>query len=137
MKTSQLELIAVCFETHTKYINTLCAQNVELLGAFANLRNETISFVVSVCQSLRPHGSARLLQDGFLCYLIFEYFSTVCGENYCFKKLTRISWHFTLRRIHTKITFLSFLLRMRGVFVEKTKHTLFSIKFFFYFPFVI
>jgi len=25
------EIIAVCFEIHTKHINTLCRQNVELL----------------------------------------------------------------------------------------------------------
>jgi len=25
------EIISVCFETHTKHINTLCGQNVELL----------------------------------------------------------------------------------------------------------
>jgi len=35
MKTAQLmlykEIIAVCSETHTKHINTLCGQNVELL----------------------------------------------------------------------------------------------------------
>ena len=35
IKTSQLmlyrEIIAVCSEIHTKYINTLCGQNVELL----------------------------------------------------------------------------------------------------------
>ena len=26
------ELIAVCFQIHTKHINTLCGQNVELLN---------------------------------------------------------------------------------------------------------
>jgi hypothetical protein len=26
------EIIAVCSETHTKHINTLCGQNVELLN---------------------------------------------------------------------------------------------------------
>jgi hypothetical protein len=35
LKTSQLmqyaEIIAVCSEIHTKHINTLCWQNVELL----------------------------------------------------------------------------------------------------------
>jgi len=35
MKTSQLivyrEIIAVCSQIHTKHINTLCGQNVELL----------------------------------------------------------------------------------------------------------
>jgi hypothetical protein len=37
IKTSQLmlyrEIIAVCSQIHTKHINTLCAQNVELLNA--------------------------------------------------------------------------------------------------------
>ena len=46
MKTSQLmlyrEIIAVCSEIHTKHINTLCWQNVELLnvkpgGTYSNL----------------------------------------------------------------------------------------------------
>jgi len=36
MKTSQLmlyrEIIAVCSQIHTKHINTLCGQNVELLN---------------------------------------------------------------------------------------------------------
>jgi len=35
IKTSQLmlysEIIAVCYEIHTKHINTVCGQNVELL----------------------------------------------------------------------------------------------------------
>ena len=36
IKTSQLmlyrEIVAVCSEIHTKHINTLCGQNVELLN---------------------------------------------------------------------------------------------------------
>ena len=36
IKTSQLrsyrEIMAVCFEIHTKHINTVCGQNVELLN---------------------------------------------------------------------------------------------------------
>ena len=36
IKTSQLllckEIIAVCSEIHTKHVNTLCGQNVELLN---------------------------------------------------------------------------------------------------------
>jgi hypothetical protein len=28
----QKEIIAVCSETHTEYLNTLCGQNVELLN---------------------------------------------------------------------------------------------------------
>jgi hypothetical protein len=47
------EIIAVCSEIHPKHINTLCGQNVELLGAFAKLRTATISFVAFVCPSIR------------------------------------------------------------------------------------
>ena len=43
------EIIAVCSEIHTKHINTLCGQNVEILDAFAKLLKATISFVMSVC----------------------------------------------------------------------------------------
>jgi hypothetical protein len=36
MKISQLmlyrEIIAVCYQIHTKHLNTLCGQNVELLN---------------------------------------------------------------------------------------------------------
>jgi len=39
IKTSQLmlyrEIIAVCSEIHTKHINTVCGQNVELLNVTA------------------------------------------------------------------------------------------------------
>jgi hypothetical protein len=59
MKTIQLmlyrEIIAVCSQIHTKHINTLCGQNVELLvfkygTAFRSLREVTC-----------PKYSARLL----------------------------------------------------------------------------
>jgi hypothetical protein len=32
----------------------MCGQNTELSGAFAELQRETISFVMSVCPSIRP-----------------------------------------------------------------------------------
>ena len=49
------ELIAVCSQIHTKHINKLCGQNVELLGAFAKLRKKTtIISVMSVRLSLYP-----------------------------------------------------------------------------------
>jgi hypothetical protein len=35
------------------------------LGVFAKLRKTTISFVVSVCPSVRPHGTTLFLLDGF------------------------------------------------------------------------
>ena len=39
--------------------------NFSFSGAFAKLRKATISFVMSVRLSLRPHGTARHLLDGF------------------------------------------------------------------------
>jgi len=32
------EIIAICSQIHTKHTNTLCGQNVELLGAVTKLR---------------------------------------------------------------------------------------------------
>jgi hypothetical protein len=37
----------------------------EFLGAFEKLRRTTISFVMSVCLSVRPHGTTRVSLDGF------------------------------------------------------------------------
>jgi len=37
-----------------------------LLGAFAKLRKATISFVISACTSLRPHGTTWLHWMDFL-----------------------------------------------------------------------
>ena len=34
----------------------------------------TISFVISDCSYVRPHGAARLSLDGFPRNLVFEYF---------------------------------------------------------------
>jgi hypothetical protein len=45
-----------------------------LLGASAKLRKATISYVMSVCPSVRSHGITWFLLDGFSWNLIFEYF---------------------------------------------------------------
>ena len=47
---------------------------------FAKLRNETLSFVMSVRLSVRPLGT-RLPLDGFSWHLVFEYLSKICQEN--------------------------------------------------------
>jgi hypothetical protein len=48
IKTSQLmlyrEIIAVCSEIHTKHINTVCGQNVELLNVKLVVRTVTTIF---------------------------------------------------------------------------------------------
>ena len=46
-----------------------------------NCEKATINFAMSVCLSVRPHGTARLPLDGFLWNFIFEHFSKNCREN--------------------------------------------------------
>ena len=63
------KIIDVYSENRKKHI-THCEKNAEFLGAFANLRKATISFVISV----RPHETTGLPRDGFSLTLIFEHF---------------------------------------------------------------
>jgi hypothetical protein len=54
------EIMAVCSQIHTKHINTLCGQNVGLVGPIAKWRKATVGFVMSVrpsvhTQQLRSH----------------------------------------------------------------------------------
>jgi hypothetical protein len=50
------------------------------LGAFAKFRKAAISFVTSVCPSVRPCGTIRLLLDGLSWNFIFEYFWKICWK---------------------------------------------------------
>jgi hypothetical protein len=50
-----------------------------LVGAFAKFRKATMSTVISICLSVRPHRT-RLQLDGFSLNLVFEYFSKICRE---------------------------------------------------------
>ena len=81
------EIIDVCSQIHTKHINTLCGQNVEFLGAFAELRRVTISFVVSVCPLVLPLRTTPLPLYGFSWNFICEHFSKICRENSNFTKI--------------------------------------------------
>ena len=49
--------------------------HLSFLCAFAKLRKTTVSFVMSVRPSVRPHGTIRPPVDGFSWKLIFEYFA--------------------------------------------------------------
>ena len=92
------EIIAVCSQIHTKYINTLCGQNVELLnvktgGTYSDYwalegpfytRSQNFEkrlFFVFVYPSVCPNGKAELPLDGFSFSLIFDYFWKICREN--------------------------------------------------------
>jgi len=77
------EIIAVCSQIHTKHINTLCGQNVELLNVklavhivttglwaectiiLARSQNSERQLLASSCQSIHPHGTTRLPMDGY------------------------------------------------------------------------
>ena len=49
-----------------------------LLDPFAKLLKATTNFVMSICLSFCPHGTTRLLLDGFSLNLIHECFSKIC-----------------------------------------------------------
>ena len=40
------EIIAVCSQVHTKHINTLCGQNVELLNVELTVHTVTTGFII-------------------------------------------------------------------------------------------
>ena len=50
------EIMAVCSEIHTKHINTLCGQNVELL----NVKLTVIDVTVFIPRSIRHIGAAAV-----------------------------------------------------------------------------
>jgi hypothetical protein len=52
------KIIAVCSQIHTKDINTLCEQNGQFLGAFAKLRIENNSLVISIRPSARNNSAS-------------------------------------------------------------------------------
>ena len=57
------------------------AHFLPFLGAFAKFRRATISFVMFVRLSVRPHETTRLPLNGFSWNLVFEYFSKNCRQN--------------------------------------------------------
>ena len=69
------EIIAVCSQIHTKHINTLRGQNVEIVDAFAKLRKATISFVMSVCLSARNSAPTGRIFMKFDITVFFEHLS--------------------------------------------------------------
>jgi len=45
------------------------------LGTFVKLQKAAISIVMSICPSVRPHGTTQLPPEGISCnFLIFDYF---------------------------------------------------------------
>ena len=58
---------------------------------FREIAKATISFVISVCLSVRPsvrhYGTTQILPDGFSCNSIFEDFSKICRGTTSFIKM--------------------------------------------------
>jgi hypothetical protein len=48
-----------------RQINNSPRHRIQFVGALAKFRKATISHVISVCQSVRTHGTIRLPLDGF------------------------------------------------------------------------
>ena len=68
----------------TKFYPSICLFiRHQFLVAFAKLRKNTVSFVLSVC----PHGTTRFPMDGFWLKLILDFFSKICRENSSFIKI--------------------------------------------------
>jgi hypothetical protein len=72
------------------------------LGALAKFLKATITFVVSVCLSVRPLGEKTLLPLGeFLkSSFIFDYFYKVCRENQVPLKFEEHNGYFTWRPLY-------------------------------------
>jgi len=48
---------------------------------------ESIYIILSICLSVRPHGTTRLPLDGLSLNLIFEDFSKICQDESSFVKI--------------------------------------------------
>jgi hypothetical protein len=77
------------YNPHYTFLSLVYNFNTRLLGAFAKLGIVTTSFVMSVCLSVRSHGTTRLPLDGFSWNLIFEDFSKIWRQNSIFVKIWR------------------------------------------------
>jgi hypothetical protein len=88
-----------------------------------------VSFVMSVCPSVRPYGTTRLPLDGLLWYLICEDFPKICPDNSRYTKIGYFTWRPIY--IFDHISFSSSLNEKRFKhFVEKIKtHILYPITF--------
>jgi hypothetical protein len=67
------------FKIHACYVS-----DNSFLGLLQNCKKATIVYL-----SVRPHGTTRLVMDGFLWNLIFVYFSKICRENSSFIKISQ------------------------------------------------
>ena len=119
--------LRTCCYAGSPYSGTV--RPVPFLDAFAKYRKVTVSFVVSVCLSVSPHGTIRLPLVRFSWNLIFEHFRYFF--EYVEVSLTsdKNNGYFTWRPIYIAC----WILRMRNVsgriYRENQTHILYSISF--------
>jgi hypothetical protein len=75
-------------------------RGTRLLGAFTKLRKTIISFFMSICPSVRPHGTIRVSLDGFSWNYVFEVFQRSVEEIQVSLKSDKNNGYFTWRRFH-------------------------------------
>jgi len=63
--SDRLQIVWYSIKSATNWDVSISVQ-CQVLGAFAKLRKATVSTVVSVRSSVRPHGTTRLPVDEFL-----------------------------------------------------------------------
>jgi hypothetical protein len=68
--------------------------------AIVKLRKATLSFVIYVYPSVRPHTTTRLTLDGFSWNFIYEYFLKICRENLISIKIWQENGYFTWRPMY-------------------------------------
>jgi len=73
------EIIAVCAQIHTKRINTLCGQNVELVNVKCSVRTAQLTHSVSVTQTSKLMLYREIIA---VCFQIqTKHTKTLCGQN--------------------------------------------------------
>ena len=91
---SYREIIAVCSEIHTKHINTLCGQNIELLNVKLVVRTVStgLGFRRLFTQPISIVFKVRTILESDTVYRIY---SVVCVLTTVFKKGERFCFHVT------------------------------------------
>jgi len=85
------------------------------LGTFAEFRKVTISFVMSVCLSVRSREKTRLPLDELLWNLIFECFRKSVEKTENLLKSNKVGGYFTYKQIYFLKISRSDVLRIKHV----------------------
>ena len=125
--TGYTEYFCVLYGSHNTQRSFLYIELIDrFLGAFVEIKESTVRFIVSVCPSAW-NNSASTWRNFW--NLIFEYFLKICWGKFKFhENLTRMTGTLLEKQNTFMITSLSIFLRMRNIsdrFVEKIKTHIF------------